>query len=178
MKNVKIKINSIFGKLLFEYECQGNNLSKTLEDAVIKKVDLRGADLQGADLQGADLQRAYLQGADLRGPDLRGAYLRGTDLQGADLRDTDLRGAYLQRADLRGADLRGTGIYQVVGLGSEGRCTSYDSINDKIICGCWYGSLQEFIERVDKVYPSGNKWGDQYRLAIELFKSLKNKSAD
>lgn len=37
-------------------------------------------------------------------------------------------------ADLQGADLP-NGIYQVVGCGSANRCATYDSINNRVICG-------------------------------------------
>ena len=70
---VKIEIkNRITGKVLFELEREDNSVKKTLEEAVKKKADLRGAYLRGADLRGADLG-----GADLGGADLGGAYLRG-----------------------------------------------------------------------------------------------------
>ena len=80
---VKIQIKSVFGKVLFEYEKEDNNIKDTLVEAVKR----------GAYLRGADLRCAYLSCADLRGADLRGA-----DLSGADLRDADLRGAYLSGA--------------------------------------------------------------------------------
>ena len=127
----KIEIKHwVTGSILFEFECDGNTILKTLVEAVNKKADLRGADLRGAylrgaylrgadlsgadlrgaDLSGADLYGADLSGADLRGADLRGADLRGADLYGADLSGADLRGADLRGADLRGADLRGKKI--------------------------------------------------------------------
>ena len=117
----KIEIKSfITGSILFEFECNGNTILKTLREAVGKRAYLQGADLQGAYLQGADLRGAYLQGADLQGADLqgaylqgaylRGAYLRGAYLQGADLQGADLQGAYLQGAYLRGAYLQGADL--------------------------------------------------------------------
>ena len=76
---VKIEIkNRITGKVLFELEREDNSVKKTLEEAVKKKADLRGAYLRGADLRGA-----YLRGADLRVADLGGAYLGGAYLRGA-----------------------------------------------------------------------------------------------
>ena len=75
---VKIEIkNRITGKVLFELEREDNSVKKTLEEAVKKKADLRGAYLGGADLGGAYLRGADLGGADLGGADLGGAYLRG-----------------------------------------------------------------------------------------------------
>ena len=138
-----------------------------------ERADLRGADLRGADLRGADLQEAYLQEADLRGADLRGA-----DLQEAYLRGADLRGAYLQGAYLP------NGIYQVVGCGSFNRCTTYDSINDRVICGCWNDGngnhLESFKKRIEDIYGEHGEdpstvYYAEYQTAIKFFESI-NKS--
>jgi hypothetical protein len=102
----KIQILSLSGSVLFEYEAEGNNVKKTLLQAVSNRANLHGADLHGADLRGADLC-----GADLRGANLRGANLHGADLRGADLRGADLRGADLCGANLHGADLCGANLY-------------------------------------------------------------------
>ena len=156
-----------------------------LQGAYLQGADLRGANLQGADLQGADLQRAYLQGAYLQDADLQGAYLRDADLQDADLRDADLRDAYLQGADLQRAYLQGAdlpdGIYQVVGCGSANRCTTYDSINDRVICGCWNDDngnhLAAFEELIEAVYGAegsdpNQQYYNEYMSAIAVFKAV------
>jgi len=105
---MKIKINSIFGKLLFEGDFA--DIKECVLAALQSCADLRGADLRDADLLGADLRGANLLGADLRDADLRGADLRGANLRGADLYDADLLGADLRGADLRGASLRGASL--------------------------------------------------------------------
>ena len=166
-----------------------------------KCADLQGADLQGADLQGADLRYANLRYADLRGAHLRGANLRGADLQGADLQGADLRGADLQYANLRYADLRGAylrgaylqgadlryanlpnGIYQIVGCGSYNRCTTYDSINDRVICGCWDDGggnhLESFKKRIEAIYGDKGETPNaayyiEYMTAINFFEMVK-----
>lgn len=52
----KIEIKSFLtSSILFESECDGNTILKTLKEAVNKGADLQGADLQGADLGGANL---------------------------------------------------------------------------------------------------------------------------
>lgn len=105
-------------------------------------------------------QRAYLQGA----------YLRGAYLQGADLRGANLRGAYLP-----------DGIYQVVGCGSANRCTTYDSINDRVICSCWNDDngnhLAAFEERIEAVYGTAGsepnqQYYNEYMSAIAFFKAV------
>ena len=113
--NSKIEIKHwLTGSILFEFECDGNTILKTLVEAVNKKADLRGADLYDADLRGANLYDADLRDADLRGADLSGADLRDADLRGADLYDADLRGANLRGANLYDANLSGvylSGVY-------------------------------------------------------------------
>jgi len=64
-KLIKIKIKSIFGKVLFEYESKENSIKKTLCEAIKGGANLSGANLSGADLSGADLRRADLTRANL-----------------------------------------------------------------------------------------------------------------
>ena len=76
MKN-KIQINSVFGRLLFEYETENNTIKKTVEYANLRDANLIDANLIDADLRGADLRGAYLIDANLRGANLSGADLSG-----------------------------------------------------------------------------------------------------
>ena len=57
MKN-KIEIRTIGGALLFSYECENNDVKKTLLRAYLEGADLRWAYLEGANLQEANLGRA------------------------------------------------------------------------------------------------------------------------
>lgn len=146
-----------------------------------KCADLRGANLRDAYLQGANLRCANLRGADLQGADLQGADLRGAYLQGAHLRDAHLRGANLRGAYLQGADLP-NGIYQIVGCGSYNRCTTYDSINDRVICGCWEegdgNHLESFKKRIETIYGDKGEAPNaayyiEYMAAINFFEMVK-----
>ena len=119
---------------------------------------------------------ADLRGADLRGADLRGAHLRGAHLRGANLQGADLRGAYLQGVDLP------NGIYQIVGCGSYNRCTTYDSINDRVICGCWEDGggnrLESFKKRIETIYGDKGEAPNaayyiEYMAAINFFEMVK-----
>jgi hypothetical protein len=40
----------------------------------------------------------------------------------------------------------------------------------KVVCGCFYGTLDEFAAKVDKSHPEGNRYGDEYRALIALFR--------
>ena len=120
-------------------------------------------------LRGADLRWAYLRGVDLQGADLRGA-----DLHGAYLRGADLHGAYLQGADLRWADLQGAKgieyILSVERIGSRSDTLYYNYVTDTIQCGCFTGTIDEFVKRVNTVYQEG-KHGEDYRATIEYFRN-------
>ena len=157
-----------------------------LQCAYLQGADLQDANLRGAHLRGADLQGAYLRGANLRGADLQCAYLQGADLQGANLRGANLRDAYLQGAYLQGAYLQGAGlpngIYQIVGCGSYNRCTTYDSINDRVICGCWEDGggnhLESFKKRIETIYGDKGEAPNaayyiEYMAAINFFEMVK-----
>ena len=109
---IKIQIKSVFGKVLFEYEKEGNTVNDTVEEAVKISANLRCADLRCADLSNANLRCANLRGADLRCADLSNANLSNADLRcanlrGADLRCADLSNANLSNANLSNANLRG-----------------------------------------------------------------------
>lgn len=68
---IKIQIKSRWtGRILFEYEKEGNTVKDTVVEAVKSGADLRGADLRDANLRGADLRGAYLCDANLRGANL------------------------------------------------------------------------------------------------------------
>ena len=122
----------------------------------------------------------------LRCNDGKRADLSGADLRRADLRRADLRRADLRRADLSGANLRGadlpTGFYQIVGAGSYNRCTTYDSINDQVVCGCWNDGagnhLDSFEKRIEEVYGAKGeepnlKYYTEYMSAVAFFRAMK-----
>ena len=106
----RIKIESIFGKLLFEHEAEDNTIKKTLEEAVKNDAYLGGANLGGANLGDAYLGDAYLGDAYLGGANLGDAYLGGANLGGAYLGGAYLGGAYLGGAYLGGANLGGANL--------------------------------------------------------------------
>lgn len=92
-----------------------------------------------------------------------------------------LQGADLQCANLQGADLP-TGVYQIVGCGSVNRCTTYDSINDCVICGCWNDNagnhLAAFRNRIETIYGVGGSDEDEryyreYMAAVVFFETIK-----
>ena len=135
-----------------------------------ERADLYGADLYGADLYGADLYGAVLYGAALYGANLREADLREADLRGADLRGADLCEANLPEK-----------IIQVGPIGSRKSYTIYWEDRNIVQCGCWRdyegGSLAEFKQRIDEVYPEDKpetlRYRREYLAAIAMFEALR-----
>ena len=170
----KIKIESIFGKLLFEHEVEDNTIKKTLEEAA----------KSGAYLGGANLGGAYLGGANLGGANLGGAYLGGANLRGANLRGANLGGAYLGGAYLGGANLGGAylgdewgkleSVSDVLIVGAIGSRDGYTTMyhTDKgvfVMCGCFRGTLDEFAKKVEQTHGD-NKHARDYKALIEFAK--------
>ena len=161
--------------------CHANMHGADLREANLYGADLREVDLYGADLRGADLRHANLSHADLCYADLCGANLCYAELCHADLRHADLYGADLCETELEGANLP-VGVYQIVGPGSCNRCTTYDVINNQVICGCWNDGkgnhLDSFIKRIEEVYgPYEESYNPiyytEYMAAVNFFKAMK-----
>ena len=99
----------------------------------------------------------------------------------ADLSDADLREAFLCGTSLREPNLP-VGVYQIVGPGSRNRCTTYNSSNDRVTCGCWDDKkgnhLDSFIARFESIYSSNGKnpnsvYYAEYMAAINFFRAIK-----
>jgi uncharacterized protein YjbI with pentapeptide repeats len=97
-----------------------------LDNAYLKRADLRlawmpQASLRCADLSETDLSESKLSGADLSGANLSGTKLRGTKLKGTDLSEAklqraDFSGANLTNACLKGVNLKGVNLEDVLSL--------------------------------------------------------------
>ena len=153
--------------------------AKWLEGHSGKRADLKRASLFGADLRGANLCYADLRHANWCGADRRFAYLCGADLRCANLHHVNLH-----LANLEGAKLP-TGIYQIVGAGSSNRCTTYDGINGRVICGCWDDEkgnhLDSFARRIEEIYGTNGENPDsihytEYMSAVAFFKAMRSVS--
>lgn len=164
------------------------------EQADLSHADLQNADLSAAKLQDADLSYANLSYANLSGADLICANLRYTGLYGADLSYANLNYADLSHAVLQDANLQDVNFYSInlkdtertwlitVGnIGSRQTETVYFVDYDNIRCGCWNnfkgGTLSEFRERINEVYPADNIATNKYRIeylsAIDMFANIR-----
>ena len=98
------------------------------------------------------------------------AVKRGADLEGADLVGADLVGA-----DLRGADLEDWGKLQdILITGPLGSRKAYTTCykTDKgvfVQCGCFRGTLDEFVAKVKQTYDGNNHERD-YLALVEFVK--------
>jgi hypothetical protein len=158
-----IQIKSRFtAAVLFEHNCEGNNIRLTLEVATKS-----GADLSDADLSGADLSYANLSRADLSYANLSGANLSGADLSRADLSDANLSGAYLKN---KGKLVGKRPIFQIGPIGS--RCAYFVAyVTDKGLrfdAGCQHQITREvFEERLTELHGE-NDHAKEYRAALAL----------
>lgn len=126
-------------------------------------LNLRRANLSNVNLVGADLRRATLHWAALVGANLRRANLSNANLRRARLNNANLEGAILTGATLEGA----TGIASVYLPDMSSRGDALYAIrhdHDVMIkAGCFWGTLEDFIQRVmdekgsDHVYIAAAK---------------------
>ena len=131
------------------------------------RADLRWADLRWADLSSANLSRADLSRADLRWADLSSANLRSTNLRSTNLSSANLRSANLSRANL---DKR---YIQIACIGSRKDMTTYCFEDDKIWCGCYTGTLEEFEKKVNETHKDKEQYRQEYMGFIKYLKMLK-----
>ena len=162
-----------------------------LENANLESVNLRCAILEGAILSCADLRYADLEGANLIGADLIGANLKNANLRYAGLQSADLQDANLKNADLRYTNLRNTNLegakfyltnlykvkrddlFGVSHIGSRYDTTHYFIEDNRIICGCFDNTLENFEEKVKDTYDKNTREYMEYMIAIDAFKKCK-----
>ncbi len=134
-----------------------------------------------ADLESADLSYKDLRDVDLRHADLRYVNLTNTDLSGA-----DLRGAYLYGSDLEHVYCRPWLVYAGNAGSTRFKTIYYFADYDNVRYGKWNnylgGTLAEFREHIDEVYPTDDKKHFMYRLGylaiIEMFESMREAYLD
>jgi hypothetical protein len=139
--------------------------------------NLDGANLDGANLDGANLYGANLYGANLYGANLYGANLRCANLYGANLYGANLDGANLDGANLDGANLDGAKNYKpFLSVGPIGSRCGYTQIylqEDRIVCGCFNGTLEEFEAAVRRTHTGNPVHLGGYLGVIEMAKQVR-----
>jgi hypothetical protein len=173
---------------LQDIDLSGANLSRAeLYGANLSKANLCGANLCGAylysaDLHEADLSRANLNAAHLNNARLFWADLSRANLSGAVLRMANLNMANLYEANLQGTDLRYTYLLGATGinhfifvqaLGSRKDITQWDFKNNIVLCGCFQGTLDEFITQNERRHKDNPMYLAEYREMIRFFQGIK-----
>ena len=127
---------------------------------------------------GAEGKRANLAGANLDGANLDGANLDGANLAGANLDGANLAGANLAGANLDGANLDGArGFEPFICVGPIGSRQAYTTVflyQDKIVCGCFTGTLAQFEAKVQKTHAKNPLHFAEYRGLITYAKTLRD----
>jgi hypothetical protein len=80
-----------------------------------------------------------------------------------------------ERADLSSADLMNAQISVAVGgpAGSARRLTYYIYSCDEVQCGCFRGTLAEFVAKIEKTHKDNPRWLTEYRAMVEYFKGMR-----
>ena len=113
---------------------------------------------------------AVPEGTEAVRADLSGAFLYGADLRGAVMREADLYGAILRGADLSGT----TGIASIGPVGRHGRiiyAVAHDE-GPRIQAGCWWGTVDDTIARIEADYANDPAARDRYIAAVRLAAAL------
>ena len=105
--------------------------------------------------------------------------LRNTNLKGADLSLANLSYANLYEADLSKTEFYSTNLYKTKGnfvgvenIGSKNDTTHYFYNNNRIICGCFDGTMKEFEDKIKEIYKENDKEYKQYMIVIDTLKRL------
>ena len=99
----------------------------------------------------------------------------GTEAVRADLREASLSGADLREAYLRGADLRwAAGIASIGPVGRQRRMVYAVAHDDgpRVQAGCWWGSVDDTIARIEADYADDHPARDRYVAAVRAVAAL------
>jgi hypothetical protein len=147
-----------------------------LSYANLSYANLNSADLSYANLSYANLRYANLSYADLSYANLSYANLISTNLISANLRYANLSYADLSYANLNYANLSyaktDKRYIQIGCIGSSKRLTTYCFEDDKIMCGCFKGTLKEFEKECKKTHKNNKQYLNEYIGAIKYIKSI------
>ena len=164
-------------------------IGEDLSDADLSNANLSYCNLSYCNLYNANLSYVNLSNADLSCTNLNYANLIHADLSYVDLGNANLSNANLNYCNLSYTFLLGviltkasfylTNLYEAKGdfvgvenVGSRNDTTHYFYNDDRVICGCFDGSMEEFEDKVKNEYSEDNKYYKQYIVAIKILKEL------
>ena len=107
---MNIEIKNLDNNVIFSYDCENNNIKKTIKEAVKQNVYLSGANLKGAclkdmNLNGVNLSKACLIGANFKNADLENANLEYTFAERANFYSVNFKNANLENANFWATNL-------------------------------------------------------------------------
>jgi uncharacterized protein YjbI with pentapeptide repeats len=105
-----------------------------------------------------------------------------TNLTETDLTRARFGGAKLAKVCMRDITAsrtrwpEGVSVVTASGVGCVGRQTTYRIDTDEVWCGCFKGTLDEFIERVNETYLAGAKYRSCYMAMVRMFKEARKET--
>ncbi len=145
----------------------GKKANLSFED--LSYTDLSSANLKGTDFYHANLSYANLEGTNLEGTNLSCAILEGTNLSYANLTEAILTNTKFYLTNLYKAKGDFVGVENI---GSRNDNTHYFYKDNRVICGCFSGTMEEFKEKVKESYGEGDRGYQEYMIAIDTLKRL------
>ncbi|AQY50479.1 hypothetical protein PWEIH_00485 [Listeria weihenstephanensis FSL R9-0317] len=119
-------------------------------------------DLYGYDLSGVDFSNRHLENVSFTDSILTGAIFTGVTFGDNVLFwDTDIEGAV------------NLDLVQVKEIGSRNGTTTYIPYSNRVCCGCFEGTLEEFEETVQVVHKCNPQFLKEYSDAIAQFKAVR-----
>lgn len=171
-----------FDKRLKEHQDGENKIWLSREDftelklqhSVISKATFMRCQFNDVDMRYSNLSDSQFRNCDMQGADLTGSFLTGVDFTGSNLWNVCINDADLANVRLFGA----TGIMSlyVPEMSTRGDYLYAVQHDDGVMvkAGCWWGTLDDFVKRIDEVYPKKDRFTKinrkLYRAAIDMIK--------
>lgn len=150
-----------------------------LRKSDLKYTNLENTNLSYVNLMYTDLSHSNLSYVNLRKSDLNYSYLINTNLKYTDLTYSNLSFSNLNNANLKYTKFYLTNLYKAKGsfvsvgnIGSRNDATHYFYKINRVICGCFNGTMEEFEDKVKETYTNDTKEYKQYIIAIRTLKEL------
>lgn len=143
----------------------GIRASNLVFDGAAVRCNLRKANFNRAQLAGATFEKCDLTNANLMEADLHDAGLAGSVVSGVDLIEANLAGVHWP--------IR---ILTVGPFGSVNQMTTFIPRLNRVVSGCWEGTLQQFRPRFremfDEEYPPSREKMEIFELINDMFQKF------
>lgn len=142
--------------MIFEYECAGNTLKKTVEEAVRNHIVLSNANLCGADLTNANLTGIKACNATFRDAVLKNAVLDNGILLNTDFVRTDLTNASFRMANVSHGNFMSASMHNTIFSYTDIYYTRFETnVTGAVFSNCkGYQHMFEYREGIPMNCPS------------------------